>query len=185
MWTSLIFRRLSTTASVSKLAGCRQASSVASRAAATAKPSETTLARRFVAAYEAALEARPILTKSVTSGVLYGIGDTVAQTIEQRSSEAAAKPYDGARWLRAVAFGGIFYPLPAHIHYNFLERLVVVRWAVPQVRVPWVKMFIEQFVYWSYFSNACARSSPAAGVAHSQAHRPCPLRMPRSRRASL
>ena len=21
-------------------------------------------------------------------------------------------------------------------------------------RVPWVKMFIEQFVYWSYFTNA-------------------------------
>jgi len=155
MWTSLTLRRLSAAASVSTLTGCRQASSVASRAAAAAKPSETTLARRFVAAYEASLEARPILTKSVTSGVLYGIGDGVAQTIEQRSGDrAAAKPYDGTRWLRAVAFGGIFYPLPAHIHYNFLERLVVVRWAVTQARVPWVKMFIEQFVYWSYFSNA-------------------------------
>lgn len=32
-----------------------------------------------VAAYEAALEARPLLTKSVTSGVLYGAGDALAQ----------------------------------------------------------------------------------------------------------
>lgn len=42
----------------------------------------------------------------------------------------------------------------AHLHYNFLEYLVVVKWAVPAARVPFVKMFIEQFVYWSYFSNA-------------------------------
>jgi hypothetical protein len=53
-----------------------------------------------------------------------------------------------------VAYGGIFYPYIAHLHYNFLEKLVVVRWATPTVRVPWAKMFIEQFVYWSYFTNA-------------------------------
>ena len=114
---------------------------------------QVSMSRRLMAQYEAALEAQPLLTKSITSGTLYGIGDCVAQTLDQRR-EGGAKGYDGARWLRAVAFGGLFYPIPAHIHYNFLEKLVVVRWATPVSRVPFVKMFIEQFVYWSYLSNA-------------------------------
>ena len=31
---------------------------------------------------------------------------------------------------------------------------MVVRWATAKSMVPWYKMFIEQFVYWSYFTNA-------------------------------
>lgn len=119
-------------------------------AAATETPS---FARRLMAGYEAQLEARPVLTKSLTSGALYGVGDWVAQTVERRNS-AEPQPFDGSRWMRALAYGGLFYPIPAHIHYNFLEWLVVVRWGVATSRVPWVKMFIEQFVYWSYLSNA-------------------------------
>ena len=104
-----------------------------------------------MAGYEVQLEARPVFTKSATSGALYGVGDWVAQTVERRNS---SEPFDGSRWMRAIAFGGLFYPIPAHIHYNFLQWLVVVRWSVATSRVPWVKMFIEQFVYWSYLSNA-------------------------------
>jgi len=36
-----------------------------------------------IALYEVALEARPLLTKSVTSGVLYGAGDALAQVRTQ------------------------------------------------------------------------------------------------------
>ena len=91
-----------------------------------------------MAQYEAALEAQPLLTKSVTSGVLYGVGDWVAQTVEQRRADGnePPKPFDGARWTRAVVFGGIFYPGVAHLHYNFLENLVVARWAIAPSRVP-------------------------------------------------
>ena len=42
----------------------------------------------------------------------------------------------------------------AHVHYNFLEWLVVTRWRVDEALVPWIKMGIEQFVYWGYLSNA-------------------------------
>jgi len=123
-------------------------------AAATEAATETpSFARRLMASYEAQLEARPVITKSLTSGALYGLGDWVAQTVERRNS-SEPQPLDGSRWMRAVAFGGLFYPLPAHFHYNFLEWLVVVRWGMATSRVPWVKMFIEQFVYWSYLSNA-------------------------------
>eukprot|EP00931_Biecheleriopsis_adriatica_P061983 TRINITY_DN37308_c0_g2_i1.p1 TRINITY_DN37308_c0_g2~~TRINITY_DN37308_c0_g2_i1.p1 ORF type:complete len:220 (+),score=29.13 TRINITY_DN37308_c0_g2_i1:83-742(+) len=106
--------------------------------------------RRFCSAYEEQLERRPVLTKSVTSGVLYGIGDVIAQNISSDPSEG----FDSSRLLRALAYGGVFYPFPAHVHYNFLEWLVVQRMAVSTAAVPFVKAFIEQFVYWSYLSNA-------------------------------
>ena len=135
--------------------GARPTEVIGRRNSSSASGGEHGAARRLMQAYEHALEKRPILTKSVTSGTLYGIGDCVAQSMERRGGDGStARQFDGARWLRAVAYGGLFYPLPAHIHYNFLEKLVVVRWATPTSRVPFTKMFIEQFVYWSYLSNA-------------------------------
>ena len=115
--------------------------------AAASKPQQQSFFRGLFSQYEAALESHPITTKSVTSGVLYGLGDAIAQGIDRYQRPEAGKGFDGPRWLRAVAYGGIFYPGIAHVHYNFLERLVVVQWATPVARVPWVKMFIEQFVY--------------------------------------
>ena len=51
-----------------------------------------------------------------------------------------------------MLFGGVFYPLPAHLHYNFLESLTV-RMGITASRAPFFKAFVEQFVYWSYLSN--------------------------------
>ena len=112
------------------LAGLRRPSSLASRLihrsrelctpASTSEPLSPL--RRVIASYEAALESRPLLTKSVTSGTLYGLGDIIAQKVAQSQQPEGSTGFDGARWLRAVAFGGLFYPLPAHFHYNFLER---------------------------------------------------------------
>ena len=133
-------------------ASCKSGASRVKSTTSTAATGDTSFARRMMDAYEGALEARPILTKSVTSGVLYGVGDCVAQGFERRSNPEHR--FDTARLWRATAYGGLFYPFLAHLHYNFLENLVVVRWAVAPSRVPWVKMFIEQFVYWSYFTNA-------------------------------
>ena len=98
-----------------------------------------------IAGYENMLKVNPIFTKSVTSGIMYGAGDIIAQSISADDADSI----DSARWLRAVTYGGLFYPWPAHIHYNFLEELVVVRWKTAREKVPFVKMFIEQFVYWS------------------------------------
>ena len=121
----------------------------------------------FTRWYEHHLARSPLLVKAITSGILYGAGDLVAQLAVAyhapthprghrggAGADPTAMVFDAARFLRAVVYGGIFYPPLAHVHYNFLEELVVVRWRVDQQLVPWVKTFIEQFVYWSYFSNA-------------------------------
>lgn len=112
-------------------------------------------ASSFAAWYEVWLARRPLLVKAVTSGVLYGTGDFIAQAAVAGSWRAFCEhPFDSARFARAVIYGGVFYPPLAHAHFNFLEYLVVVRWNMGEAWVPWVKMAIEQFVYWSYFSNA-------------------------------
>ena len=92
----------------------------------------------------------------VTSGVLYGVGDLIAQTCALFHIETSVSnfSYDGERFLRAVFYGFAFYAPIAHLHFNFLEWFVVQYLKVREPMMPWVKTLIEQFVYWSYFSNA-------------------------------
>ena len=102
--------------------------------------------------YEGHLEARPIITKGVTGGILYAVGDCVGQNVANKDSEEPV-PYDYARTMRCTLYGLIFYPPLAHLHYNFLEWLVVTRMATSVAAMPFVKMFIEQFTYFGVGSN--------------------------------
>ena len=134
-------------------------------------PGEAPAARclkAFADWYEEHLARSPLLVKAVTSALLYGAGDLIAQAAVTSHAGPSHPHYrggggggggdyarfDGARLARAVAYGGIFYPPLAHAHFNFLEYLVVARWRLDASAVPWAKMAIEQFIYWSYFSNA-------------------------------
>jgi len=123
--------------------------------AAVPPPAQSPIAR-FGAWYESCLESSPILTKMVTSGILFSCGDVLGQSIMRARAPPGEEPpaFDWGRLTRATLFGGIFYPPVAHVHYNFLEWIVVTRWAVSVTMMPWAKMFLEQFVYWGYFSNA-------------------------------
>jgi protein Mpv17 len=141
------------------IAAGRQGGRFSSAAAKVAPPSPPpppqSMAMQFASWYEARLASQPIPTKMVTSGVLYAIGDTTGQaiTVARMPPEEVRPSFDLGRFLRATAFGGIFYPPVAHVHYNFLEWLVVKRWAVSTTYMPWAKMVLEQFVYWGWFSN--------------------------------
>ena len=107
--------------------------------------------------YEEQLARRPLAVKAITSGTLYGLGDLLAQVggAMRSGHELAAAPFASGRFVRAVAYGGVFYPPLAHAHYNFLEYLVVGTWRMDETSgAHWLKMVLEQFVYWSYLSNA-------------------------------
>lgn len=90
------------------------------------------------------LEKYPIRTKCITSGVIFGMGDYIAQ----KSVYGQNSGIDDKRLLRAVIYGTCSAPL-AHIHFNFLEWLVVKKIAVRASIVPFVKMFVDQFTYWA------------------------------------
>ena len=67
--------------------------------------------------YANKLEARPIITKSVTSCALFMVGDGMAQGIEGAG-------FDGARLARMGVWGGMFGVM-AHGWFGTLEKLVL------------------------------------------------------------
>ena len=136
--------------------------------AATANAAGTK--KGFVAWYEAHLESSPVRTKMITGSLLWGLGDLVAQLVphfvfgddeddsdksDNANGNATAKPfvYDYARTGRAVFFGFAVHAPLSHVHYNFLEWMTV-RGGFQGLSVPVFKTIMEQFVYWSWFSNS-------------------------------
>jgi hypothetical protein len=69
------------------------------------------------AAYTRALEKHPLLTKVVTSTVLFGAGDLMSQKLEGKAT------VDTARFARMAAWGAIFTPF-AHVWYNQLDKMI-------------------------------------------------------------
>jgi len=116
----------------------------------------------------------------VTGSILWGLGDVVAQVAPaiseevQRKSEGGSRPgkpsglaaleFDSARVARACIFGGGIHAPIAHVHYNFLESLTVrvnaLKWGAYGPTV--FKTIMEQFVYWSWFSNALYHAAMGA-----------------------
>ncbi|KAG6598128.1 SYM1 protein [Phytophthora cinnamomi] len=89
--------------------------------------------RGFRVAYDRWLRDSPLLTKGVTSAVLFGIGDRVAQRIERSESAGdngdpnSDDPDDRHglhRTARMMLWGGVLFAPVGHAWYNFLERAV-------------------------------------------------------------
>ena len=72
---------------------------------------------QFLRAYDALLQKSPILTKTLTSAALFGLGDAIAQKLE------GGDTFDSARFVRLVTWGAAFAPL-AHGWYGILDKAV-------------------------------------------------------------
>ena len=120
----------------------------------------------FVEWYEGHLSARPVLTKAITGACLWGLGDVVAQVVPAFIQDAADDDnddngtrktkefkYDFPRTARAVTFGFAIHAPLSHVHYNFLEWMTI-RGGFKGLSIPVFKTVMEQFVYWSWFSNS-------------------------------
>ncbi|KAK4714774.1 hypothetical protein R3W88_020681 [Solanum pinnatisectum] len=96
-------------------------------------------------AYEEALKRNPVLAKMVISGVVYSVGDWIAQCYE-------GKPLfeiDRARMLRSGLVGFTLHGSLSHYYYQFCEALFPFEdwWVVP------VKVAFDQTV-WSAIWNS-------------------------------
>lgn len=128
----------------------------------------------FVAWYEHHLKHRPVVTKAITGSILWGVGDVVAQVVpkvffddasgetkqEVQSSSVLAE-YDYERTGRAMFFGFAIHAPLSHVHYNFLEWMTV-KGGFTGLSIPVFKTVMEQFVYWSWFSNSLYHGSMGA-----------------------
>lgn len=88
---------------------------------------------RFRVAYDRWLHERPLLTKGVTSAVLFGLGDRIAQRLEDSEStpDSDNGTDDALRWknslsrtARMMVWGGLLFAPVGHGWYNLLEKAV-------------------------------------------------------------
>jgi len=119
----------------------------------------------FVQWYEGHLHSRPVTTKAITGSILWGLGDFVAQVVPavfakddvNNSTTGAATnnefSYDAPRTAKAVFYGFVIHAPLSHLHYNFLEWMTV-KAGLQGLTITVFKTVMEQFVYWSWFSNS-------------------------------
>ena len=101
------------------------------------------------ARYNHFLKAKPIITKAITSGVLMGCADVLAQTIG--SKEDHQRKLDLKRVALHVVFGAGFVGPLGHYHFLFLDRTAAL---LGMTSGAWIyKLFMAQFVYWSWGLN--------------------------------
>lgn len=75
--------------------------------------------RRLVNVYAQQLQATPFRTQIVTSAVLWGLGDVVAQ----RVSVDDVPPYNHTRTLYNAMYGGLFNGTVGHVWYQKLDAV--------------------------------------------------------------
>lgn len=101
--------------------------------------------QRLGRAYARQLEKMPFRTQMVTSGILWGLGDVVAQ----RTSPQGV--YDGHRTIYNALYGGIFNGTVGHVWYHCILDSVVQRVlrktpAHPRVFLA-TKVAVDSFVF--------------------------------------
>jgi len=152
-------QRLNFSAIPKEIEAATPSSSSTTKATATNGSSSS---KGFVEWYERHLNARPVLTKAITGSILWGVGDIVAQVVPGYFEEkdiaaddntATKKGYDLTRTARAVTFGFVLHAPLSHLHFNFLEWMTV-KSGLRGLHIPVFKTIMEQFVYWSWFSNS-------------------------------
>ncbi|XP_021729668.1 protein sym-1-like isoform X1 [Chenopodium quinoa] len=93
----------------------------------------------FVGWYLGLIKSRPVLTKSVTSSLIYIAADLTSQTIALQSSES----YDLIRTLRMAGYGGVILGPTLHYWFNFMSRILPGTGLLTTVK----KMALGQTVY--------------------------------------
>ncbi|KIH89476.1 protein Mpv17 [Sporothrix brasiliensis 5110] len=76
----------------------------------------------MLAWYKARLAARPLLTQSVTTAVLFAVGDITAQQLVERRGPTG---HDSMRTGRMALYGGAVFGPAAATWYGILQRHVV------------------------------------------------------------
>jgi len=71
--------------------------------------------------YQAKVARRPLLTQAITTAVLFGAGDTLAQQAVERKG---LRNHDAARTGRMVLYGGLIFGPAATKWYQFLQKRI-------------------------------------------------------------
>jgi len=78
--------------------------------------------------YSKSLESRPIMTKSMTAGLIFGLSDYLAQVIEQQRGNDDQKTtpvakFDWTRFIASALIGLLYFGPAAHYWYEWIFKL--------------------------------------------------------------
>ncbi|KAM7474734.1 hypothetical protein LguiB_021977 [Lonicera macranthoides] len=93
----------------------------------------------FVGWYLGMIKSRPILTKSITSALIYTAADLSSQTLSRQASES----YDLVRTLRMAGYGMIILGPSLHFWFNFVSKVLPKR----DLNATLKKIIMGQIIY--------------------------------------
>ncbi|KAG9440255.1 hypothetical protein H6P81_020420 [Aristolochia fimbriata] len=93
----------------------------------------------FVGWYLGMIESRPVLTKSITAGIIFTVADVSSQMITLENSDSL----DPVRTLRMAGYGLLLSGPSLHIWFNSISRFIPKRDVLNTMK----KIFIGQTVY--------------------------------------
>ncbi|GAN11049.1 protein sym1 [Mucor ambiguus] len=100
------------------------------------------------AAYHRVLTKRPILIQSLSTAVLFGAGDLIAQQFVEKQGW---DKHDFTRTFRMTAFGGIFAGPALSNWYRFIDKKVTTKNAFQGLAT---KVVLDQFIFAPFFIAA-------------------------------
>lgn len=100
------------------------------------------------AAYHRALTKRPILVQSLSTAVLFGAGDVIAQQIVEKQGW---EKHDLQRTLRMTTFGGVFAGPTLSTWYRFVDKKVK---TTNKFQGLATKVALDQFIFAPFFIAA-------------------------------
>lgn len=101
--------------------------------------SSSTSKTGFVGWYLGVLESRPLLTKSISSSLIYAAADFTSQLI----TSPASGLYDSIRTLRMAAYGLLILGPSQHLWFNFVSEVFPKRDLLTTLK----KIFMGQAIY--------------------------------------
>ncbi|XP_039146381.1 protein SYM1 [Dioscorea cayenensis subsp. rotundata] len=128
----------------------------------SSRASSTTTRNAFVTWYLGRIEARPVLTKSLTAGAIFVAADISSQMITLESSDSL----DLIRTIRMASYGMVLSGPSLHLWFNFVARIIPKRDLISTLK----KLFIGQTVYGPimtsifFSSNAAAQGETSAEI---------------------
>lgn len=101
--------------------------------------SSTSKTTGFVGWYLGVLESRPLLTKSISSSLIYAAADFTSQLI----TSPASGSFDSIRTLRMAAYGLLILGPSQHLWFNFVSEILPKRDLLTTLK----KIFMGQAIY--------------------------------------
>ena len=104
--------------------------------------------------YEHSLALHPLYTKSMTSGVVYALGDGIAQRVEAaNTNELEQQQVNLPRMLRSLLAGMIGHGPLSHLYYNLSENLFAhtLHWTAWWSVFP--KIVVDQTMFGPFWNN--------------------------------